>query len=252
MKRSWKIKNLITTTLALMSTIIVSIFLVFIANYQISIQKESLFTNLNQLSDTVIYSITSEFDKMNQASLSILYSTTIRDSFRNYVDLQTGTSVSTTSSDLYNNSKTLSDMVYSILTGKGAFSKIVLYDPTLGSYTFGSNTAYSNASIKDKLWYEQILDNSSRVITSPYKDPEFSSETTYNTDREYISLIRPYYSDYNTVEGYVEIVQNYDVIFDVLNSIEYDPIYKIVILDNNYNSVNHMDQYNHTSLSMST
>lgn len=244
MKKSWKIKNLITTTLALMSTTIAAIFLIFIANYQINIQKENLVTDLNQLSDTVIYNINAEFNKMNQASLSILYSTTIRNSFYTYTGLQTGILKSNNNNNLYSNTKTLNDMVYSILTGKGIFSKITLYNPTSGSYTFGPYTAYINTSIKEKFWYQEILDNPSGIITSPYKDPEFSSKITYNTDREYISLIRPYYSGYNTIEGYVEVVQNYDIIFNVLSSIEYDPAYKIVILDSHYNSVNHVDQDN--------
>lgn len=239
MKRLWKIKNLIMTAFVLMSTIIVSIFLFFIANWQIGVQEDNLYLYLDQLSDTVISDITSEFNKMNQASLSLLYSNTIRDDFHTIVGLQTGTLTTTNENKLYDSSSTLSDMVHTILTGKGAFSKIVLYDPVIGSYTFGSNTAYSDYSIKDKSWYKQILDVSDRIITSPYQDTEFSSETTYKTDRQYISLIRPYYSNYNTIDGYAEVVQNYDIIFDVIDSINYEPIEKIVILDRNNNVVNH-------------
>ena len=245
MKKQWKIKNLITLTLALMSTMIASIFLAFIANWQLSLQEESLYRDLDQLSDTINYNITSEFDKMNQASLSILYSNTIRENFHTYVGLRNGNLESRSDNTLYDSANRLNDMVHTILTGQGAFSKIVLYDPTLGAYTFGPNTAYSSTSIIDKSWHQAILGNSGRIITAPYKDVAFSSETTYNIDREYISLIRPYYSEYNTIEGYVEIVQNYDILFNVLKSINYDPIYKIVILDQNNQAVSKGETTSH-------
>lgn len=244
MKKQWRIKNLITTTLALMSTIIASIFLVFIANWQISLQEDALYRDLDQLSDTINYNISSELAKMDQASLSILYSNTIRENFNIFVDIMSEGTHTRDAGTLYESGKILNDMVYTILTGEGAFSKIVLYDPIVGSYTFGPNTAYSNGSIRDQSWYPSLLADPSSLITAPYEDVAFSSETTYRIDRKYISLIRPYYSDYNTIDGYVEIVQNYDIIFDVLEAINYDPIYQIVLLDKNNEVINQAAETN--------
>jgi len=227
LKKQRKIKDILLFSHSIISTGIALILLIWIAFTQIQNIREDLDASMRQLSNSIVYGVSSEIEKMNTASLSILYSNLVKNSFENYVDASSS-SVSTQ----YTNQKILGDLLNMINIQNSSMSEITLYGLNKGSYTLGANSNQMNLSAKDQPWYEQSLQNKGKkVISLLYSDPELTARTTYKKNSQYLTLVRQFFYNYNTPQGFVEVKQNTDTVFQVFDTLQPSPIYDFVILN---------------------
>lgn len=229
MPKQRNIKNILILSHAVVSVSIATILLVWIAVSQIHSIKEASISDMYRLSSSIVYGVSSEIEKMNTVSLSILYSNLIKNSFETYLK-----STDNNPTEQYKNLKNLGDLLSSINIQNISVSEITLYDLEQGAYTFGVQSGFVDLNVKDQSWYLQALKNKGvKYITLPYTDPELSSKTTYKKDRQYISLVRSYFYNYNTPQGFVEVKQDLDTIFNVFESVIQPSNYEFIILNGN-------------------
>ena len=227
MVKQRNIKNILILSHAVVSVSITTVLLIWIAAWQIQTIKQSSISDMQQLSSSIVYGVNSEIKKMNTVSLSILYSNLIKNSFEDYLDTS-----NTNIQAQYKNLKNLGDLLNTITIQNNSMSEIILYDFNNGAYIFGAQSGFVNYNVKNQDWYEKAMENNGlKHLTLPYPDPELTSKTTYEQDKQYLSLVRSYFYNYNIPQGFVEVKQDVDVIFNVFQSILKSSNYEYVILN---------------------
>lgn len=227
MKKQKKIRDILLLSHSTNSVAIASILLIWIAITQVHVLRDSLNANMNQLSNSIVYGVSSEIDRMNTSSLSILYSNLAKSSFENYIKSTENNSI-----NQYNNYKNLGDLLNTINIQNSSMSEIILYDLEVGSFTFGVNSNVKDRNAKDQSWYQQaLLNKGEKLITLPFTDPDLTAKTTYKKNSQYLSLVRLFFYNYNTPQGFVEIKQNLDTIFSIFETILPYSSYDFVVLN---------------------
>lgn len=227
MKKQKKIKDILLLSHSIISTSIALILLVWIAISQIQNIRDDVDSNMSQLSNSIVYGVSSEIEKMDTASLSILYSNLVKNSFEKYIDISDVSILSQ-----YTNQKNLGDLLNMINIQNSSMSEITLYGLKKGSYTLGANSNQFNLSAKDQPWYEQSLQNKGKkVISLLYADDALTAKTTYKKNSQYLTLVRQFFYNYNTPQGFVEIKQNTDTVFQIFDTLQPSIIYDYVILN---------------------
>jgi hypothetical protein len=97
--------------------------------------------------------------------------------------------------------------------------QINLYD--FNGQMFGTGTYNTDikSSVSSLSWYNIVVANAGKkYLTLPHDDVQVSRPINANINEKYISLCREYFDKYNNPQGIVEVEQDYNTIFDLLEN----------------------------------
>lgn len=189
--------------------VIVAIFCV----WQLGVLQKSVASDLHQTCRTVALNVDNELQRMDSTSINVLYSNLIRDQFASY-SIETPESAPLPQAVAKNNSAAaLTDLLTAIMGADRSVRQINLYNMDRGAFGSGMYNGFLDQNATEQPWYAQTMARSGyKYISQPAENP-LLAQRGGGPRQLYLSLCRQYFNNFNQPEGFVEILQYYDVVF---------------------------------------
>jgi two-component system sensor histidine kinase YesM len=206
-------------TYSLIISIIVLVFCISFYIWGYTLLKSQAKTEISNLSTTFSQTLDNQIQIMDSVSLNVLYSNLVKQTFSNYISLNEGKPSNDTTASRLDNTKQLTDVLMGILGPNMPVKQINLYD--FNGQMFGTGTYNTDikSSVSSLSWYNIVVANAGKkYLTLPHDDVQVSRPINANINEKYISLCREYFDKYNNPQGIVEVEQDYNTIFDLLEN----------------------------------
>ncbi|HHX59504.1 MAG TPA: histidine kinase [Epulopiscium sp.] len=172
---------------------------------------------------------------MDSISINVSYSNLLKETFLQYSAYNNHHLSSTIQQDYQKNtnSELLTNLLIAIMGADRPVKQINLYNNVSGSFGTGIHSGYTNQNVADQDWYAQTLENAgSKYIPLPHKNMLLSRQIGLDKDKLYLSLCRQFYNTYNQPEGFVEVLQYYDIVFATAINVESNYQPRIILYNN--------------------
>ncbi|MCL2033158.1 MAG: histidine kinase [Oscillospiraceae bacterium] len=199
--------------------------------YHFSALNQSIRASIQQANLTVAQSVDSQIKQMDTVALSALYSNLLKESFSSYsTHLQESNPTPFDTNVRINNARVLHDLLFAIIGVTGDVRQVNLYNMDHGGFGTGWHNGHINGNLSETPWYADTLSlEGARHITPPYESGFLSNAAKTWDNRRYTSLCRMYFDQYNKMDGAIEVIQYYDVVFRqaIINESMYRPDFYI-------------------------
>jgi two-component system sensor histidine kinase YesM len=229
-KKTRTIQSDMFITYSLIIIVVVSVFSVSFDLWGSNMLKSQANTEISNFSTAVSQSVDNQIESMDSVSMNVIYSNLVKQTFYNYILDSQGGSSEDTANEL-NDTKELTDILMAAIGPNWLVQQINLYDFNGNMFGTGAYNININSSVKNQVWYNQVMiDAGYRYLSLPHEDERISESINANSDENYISLCREYFGQYNDPEGIVEVEQDYNTVFSLLlnenNSVNnYESVY---------------------------
>lgn len=195
--------------------------------WQLWTLRKNMESNLLQTCRTVALNVDKELQRMDSISINVLYSNLIRDNFASYTEETSGEAAHSPVTKK-NSAAVLTDLLTAIMGADRSVRQINLYNMDGGAFGTGMYYGPIPQNASDQPWYQETLDRGGYKYISPPAENPLLARRGASASQLYISLCRQYFSTLNKPEGFVEILQYYDVVF--ATAIDPESVYQPQIL----------------------
>lgn len=179
--------------------------------WQMPVYRERVLNRHAQDARSVLRQLDDELASMNSVSLSVVYSNLIKDEFRTAADSGQEVLQRTLST------RHLSELVFSIIGPGQWVPQVYIYANDGGAFGNGIDNGYRDYDAGGAEWYEQTAAlGGRRYITAPGVNVHIAQASPLEAERQYISLVRVFFDSLNVRQGFVEVVQRADKVFDAV------------------------------------
>ncbi len=165
--------------------------------------------DIENLCDSITYSIETELNNLSTSSLNIIYSNTIQKNFSKFTNLyNTDTSPENLVAS-WNEAHSVYDIITAMIGAFQASSQIKLYTMDGVCIEGGFSPRISEVTIEDLSWYQETMSLDGRkYITAPYVNKTLPAIGENQSAHKFISLTRTFFKFNNQPEGIIEVVQD--------------------------------------------
>lgn len=189
----------------------VAVIAVIFCVWQLSFLQKSVASDLQQTCRTVALNVDKELQRMDSTSINVLYSNLIRDQFASYSGEAPENAPQAVAKN--NSAAVLSDLLTAIMGAERSVRQINLYNMDQGAFGSGMYNGFLDQDAAEQPWYPEAMSRGGyKYISRPAKNP-LLAQRGGSPDQLYLSLCRQYFDKFNHPEGFVEILQYYDVVF---------------------------------------
>ena len=200
-------KKSVRTTLQLVFFfLIITSFLAYISYFVYSESKKiqiQAFETLSRDAQNASAFMDEEIKSVSTVMQNIAYSNLIRNRFIKFSESSTNDyeDYSTTQ-----NIKILTDLLTSIIGPSKPVDQIYLYSLNEGYIGVGLDTGvYGNVSVKDKPWYDSLMNSNGNKLIVCNEDPNLKKYFTYQEGSYFLSVCSVYQSNYYNPRGVIEV-----------------------------------------------
>ena len=206
-------------TYSLIISVSVLVFCISFYVWGYTLLKSQAKTEISNLSTTFSQTLDNQIKVMDSVSINVLYSNLVKQTFSNYIALNEGKSIDDTTASRLDNTKQLTDVLMGILGPNMPVKQVNLYDFNGHMFATGTYDTSVNLSVNSLSWYKPVVSNAGiKYLTLPHDDVQVSRPINANINEKYISLCREYFDRYNNPQGIVEVEQDYNTIFGLLQN----------------------------------
>ncbi len=216
-------KKSVRTTLQLVFFfLIVASFLAYISYFIISESKKiktQAFETVIRDAQTTSAFMDEEIRNVNTVMQNVSYSNLIKDHFLTYLNKPASDGDGNYSG--MQNIKVLTDLLTAIIGPSRPVDQIYLYSLDKGCVGVGlDNTNSENVSVRDKEWYENLINSEDNRLIFCDQDPRLKKYFTYEEGANFLTVCSVYQSTFYKPQGVIEVKHSMSSLTSKLKKID--------------------------------
>ena len=239
-RKSTSIQTRIFGTYSVFIFVIILIIVILSYSYIANALRKSAFQSLDDLTISLSKNIDQEIKKMDDITLNVLYSPLIKDSFHQYIEMQTikvNDEITYLNEDERTTVRLLVDILVALQGPSLSIPQVMLHTYSGRSISTSSNNYYKT-DLEEKKWFSGVNNkNGYMYITTPYQGTDLSMSTDDFTDEWLVSVCRTYFDKNNQPQGVVETKQYCFNLFSEISRFENNNLFTSVYVINENNNV---------------
>ena len=216
-------KRSIQTTLQLVFFILIAtIFLAYISYFIVSQSrkiKTMAFDSVRQDTETSAAFMDEEIKNVNTVMQNVAYSNLVTEHFLKYLNKPVSDGNGNYSG--MQNIKVLTDILTAIIGPSNNVDQIYLYSLDKGCFGVGLDNSKSEyISVKDKDWYESLINSSNNNLVFCDKDSRLKKYFTYEEGSNFITVCSVFHSSRYKSQGVIEVKRSISSLTSKLRKID--------------------------------
>lgn len=235
-----KKKRSVQTTLQLafflLIIIVFSAYMIYFIVSESSRIKTRAFDTVRQDTETTSEFTDEEIRNVNTVMQNVAYSNLVKEHFLNYLNKPTSNGNGNYSG--MQNNKVLTDLLTAIIGPNRPVDQIYLYSLDSGYIGVGLDNSNSSDSVKDRFWYQNLIESDNNHIVICDQDPRLEKYFSYKEGSRFLTTCSVYQSTFYKPQGVIEVKRSVSSLINKLKKIDtttYNE--KIIIFDQTGNMI---------------
>lgn len=163
-----------------------------------------------------------DINNLDTVAQNIIYSNLIKERFATYVERQPyqGADQEQEEYTQLQNVQILQDLLIAMLGPNRPVDQIYLYPLEGGQFGTGLDPTQTELNVWQQPWYEQAMEKEGGKVIYSGEDEKIGRYFSYPEGRQFLSLIRVFYSNANVPQGIVEVKKSFRGIYDAINNFQ--------------------------------
>lgn len=216
-----KKKSVQTTLQTAFFLLIVIVFLAYITYFVVSESskiKSRAFDAVSQDTQTCAEFVDEEISNVNTVMQNVAYSNLIKEHFLTYLNKPvSGGDGNYTGMQ---NNKVLTDLLTAIIGPNRPVDQIYLYSLDEGYIGVGLDNSNSTGSVKDKEWYDKLMDSDTNTLVFCDKDERLKKYYSYEDGSTFLTTCSVYQSTFYKPQGIIEVKRSINSLVSKLSKID--------------------------------
>lgn len=158
--------------------------------------------------------------EMHNLSLNVAYSGKVMEQFSSFLNID-DTDVTKSQYQTYLYNRELTETLLSMIGPTLSVPQVYIYSTTGSYFGTGIDNSFHPSFDEHTLdWLSLSSLTGFARYTLPHNDPRISGSVVYERDNTYVSVMRSVSNKINDLQGYIEVVQRYDKLFQPIMTLE--------------------------------